>query len=437
VTGTVAAAAEAVTLGDTVGELLGVNVTGTTGSARGFADLAGLALRDNPRRAHLVVSRVLGKHVPARPRYVLGMGRSLGEAVSAVLGGALGPAALVIGYCETATGLGHAVAARLGANYLHTTRRPHPEVSVTARFDEEHSHAVAHLLQPDGHVSLVAAGPVVLVDDELTSGTTALNTIAALQARRQRDRYVVAVLLDARTDGARAAFTARVAELGVRVEVVSVLSAQLVLPADVLTRAAAVRSALPAAAVPPFGRPAEIRHHRLPWPAAVPVTARHGMTAGQTVALDSAASDAARWLAGRLEGSRSVLVLGTEELMYLPTLLADYLDRCLPGATVAVQSTTRSPVHAADAPGYAVRRAVTFQAPDDQTRTSRVHNLADPGALPVDGRPWAQMRSDDVVVVVDAAAADCAGLVEALRPFADRAVHLVTVPPAGPAADRS
>ncbi|HEY4422354.1 MAG TPA: phosphoribosyltransferase domain-containing protein, partial [Pseudonocardia sp.] len=32
--------------------------------------LLGLALRRNPRRAQLLVSRVLGKHVPADPRLV-------------------------------------------------------------------------------------------------------------------------------------------------------------------------------------------------------------------------------------------------------------------------------------------------------------------------------------------------------------------------------
>jgi hypothetical protein len=43
------------------------------------AELAGLALRHNRLRAHLLVSTVLGKHHPADPRLVLGAGRLLGE----------------------------------------------------------------------------------------------------------------------------------------------------------------------------------------------------------------------------------------------------------------------------------------------------------------------------------------------------------------------
>ncbi|MEX5721806.1 phosphoribosyltransferase domain-containing protein, partial [Geodermatophilus maliterrae] len=228
----------AVDLGRTVSRLLGVGVS----DPDRFAALCGLALRDNPRRAHLVVSRVLGKHVPVAPAAVLGAGSAVGDAVAAVLGADV--PGLVVGYCETATGLGHAAAARLAATYLHTTRRVHPDAPVAAAFEEEHSHAVAHALQPAGDVDLAAPGPLVLVDDELTSGRTVLNTVAELHARWPRERYVVATLLDARTAAARQAFTERAAALGVRVDVAAVLTTGLAFPADVLDRAAAARAAL-------------------------------------------------------------------------------------------------------------------------------------------------------------------------------------------------
>src|SRR4051812_14240920 len=61
----------------------------TPGTHLGIAltDLAGLALRRNPRRAQLLVSRVLGKHVPADPRLVYGSGLLLGVLVRAALAG--------------------------------------------------------------------------------------------------------------------------------------------------------------------------------------------------------------------------------------------------------------------------------------------------------------------------------------------------------------
>ncbi|MGK5169442.1 phosphoribosyltransferase domain-containing protein [Geodermatophilus sp. CPCC 205761] len=432
-TGTLAAAPpDTVPLSATVARLLDAQVSGPGAAA--FPEWAGLALRDNPRRAQLVVSRVLGKHVPAAPSAVLAAGAAVGDAVAAVLG-ADAPD-LVIGYCETATGLGHAAAARLGAAYLHTTRRLHPEVPVAARFEEEHSHAVAHALQPAGQVSLAGNGPLVLVDDELTSGRTALNTVAELHARFPRPRYVVAALLDARTPELRAAFEQRAAELGVRVDVAAVVAARLTFPPDVLGRAAAARDALPPPAPPPSGARATVAEHPGLWPDAAPTTARHGLTPDGTARLAAAADSAAARLAPALIGSRGVLVLGTEELMYAPAVLGDRLATRLPGTPVLLQSTTRSPVHAADDPGYAVRRTVAFPAPDDPARRSLVHNLTDPAAVPPPGVPWSELRADDVVVVVDAPAADCAGLLAALRPFAARAVHLVTVPDAEPEALR-
>ena len=85
----------------------------------------------------------------------------------------------------------------------------------------------------------------------------------------------------------------------------------------------------------------------------------------------------------------------------------------LPGEVV-VQSTTRSPVLAADLPGYAVRRALLFPAPDEPGRTSRLHGLPD--------EPYA-----DVVVVVDTPADAALPLAASLRPWASEGVHVVSL----------
>ena len=137
------------------------------------------------------------------------------------------------------------------------------------------------------------------------------------------------------------------------------------------------------------------------WPAGVPVGGRLGTSAIDRPAQAAALQALADALAPRLGGR--TLVLGTEELMWAPVRLADLL----PG-DVVFQSTTRSPVLAADVPGYAVRRALLFPAPDEPGRTSRLHGLPD--------QPY-----DDVVLVVDAPG--WAPLAEALRPWGD--VHVV------------
>src|SRR4051794_36057138 len=156
--------------------------------------MAGLAVRRNPRRAHLVVSPVLGKHVPVEPRLARATAEALGTRAAALLEGQAEP--VVLGYAETATGLGHCVADALGAPYVHSTRRTMPGRESVLNFEEKHSHATLHYLLPDDVSMLDAAGTVVLADDELTTGATVINTIRAIEERSHHAQYVVAALLD-------------------------------------------------------------------------------------------------------------------------------------------------------------------------------------------------------------------------------------------------
>ncbi|MGK5698311.1 phosphoribosyltransferase domain-containing protein, partial [Streptomyces sp. URMC 128] len=103
--------------GSWVAERLGVELIGDDR----LTGLLGLALRRNPKRAHLLVSNVLGKHVPQSPSVVYGYGFELGRRVRELLGADEARRAVVLGYAETATGLGHSVADGLGtAPYLHS-----------------------------------------------------------------------------------------------------------------------------------------------------------------------------------------------------------------------------------------------------------------------------------------------------------------------------
>jgi Phosphoribosyl transferase/TRSP domain C terminus to PRTase_2 len=374
-----------------------------------LADLVGLALRRNPRRAHLLVSRVLGKHLPVRPDVALAAGRRLAALLPAdpVAGR---PAPLVLGYCETATALGHAVAdAVAGSDYLHTTRRPVAGVEPSLSFVEPHSHADLHWLMP-AELSLVTEPrPVVLVDDELSTGTTVIGTIRRLHEFAPHPGYRVATLLDARPAASRAAFDALADSLGVPVDVVSLLATELVVPPDAAARAAAVlatHAAGPTAdhftAVAGRGggdgaggrsRAAgpDVRRLAPPWPADLPDGGRHGWTPAHAARLAGAAASVADEVATALRRPAGrVLVLGTEELMYVPFRIAAALaERLEPlGGSVVTQSTTRSPVHPLDVDGYAVRSALTFPSPDDVSRPSHVYNV----------RPG---RYDDIVVVTD------------------------------------
>ncbi|MCK9902949.1 phosphoribosyl transferase [Parafrankia colletiae] len=383
-------------------------------------ELVGLALRRNPRRAHLLVSRVLGKHLPVPPAVALDAGARLADLVRALpeAGRRPGPvpttapAPVVIGYCETATALGHAVADGLpNSHYLHTTRRAVPGTTPLLEFVESHSHATHHWLMPEDPDVLAASGRLVLVDDELSTGRTALGTIRILHAFAPRTDYAVAALVDARPPAARAAFAALAAELGVRLDVVSLVAATVSVPEDVTERASAIRGSYAALAPAPdpvaAGGPspegavvavppaAAVTRVAVSWPAGLPDGARHGWSPAVRERLTEALPAAARDVLAALRSAHGdgaarggdILVLGTEELMYVPMRLAHGLAE-LTERHVVYQSTTRSPVHPLDVDGYAIRSSLTFPAPDDPGRVSHVYNVG-PG------------RYDDIVVVVD------------------------------------
>jgi adenine/guanine phosphoribosyltransferase-like PRPP-binding protein len=470
-------------MGATV-ERLGVQVR-ARGAGPDPRVLLGLALRNNPRRAQLLVSRVLGKHVPTDPRVVHAAGLLLGALVAdalaarppralpvdllhAAVRGAPGAAgalhveareaiasdavdAVVLGFAETATALGHCVAEALGgADYLHSTRRPVAGVATAGSFVEEHSHHTGHLLLPSDPGLLAGPRPLVLVDDELSTGRTAVNTITALHRAAPRAHYVLATLVDLREDA--------LAGLpdGVRVDVVALTRACLTLPPDLAERAVALRAELggataaarPAAAGAPHhpavsgaaapaiacathagvdaigahaagaGAPARVLLEDLGWPTGLPAGARHGFTAAHhrllAVALPELAADLAR--AADVRAGERTLVLGTEELMAVPLRLAAALADA--GHDVRFSTTTRSPAVVVDEPDYALTSGIAFPSHDDPADGPGprfAYNVA---------RRW-----DHVIVVVDPPGDTPAlrtGLLPALAPHTRRTTVVVT-----------
>lgn len=431
--------------------------------------LVGLALRRNPRRAHLLVSQVLAKHVPTVPALAVVAGRLLGLLVADALAadgddarrrritsvaGAVdaalaSPAAdreavrraladanamiddaraerhdvLTIGYAETATGLGHLVADVVGSRYLHSTRHAVDAADAGIGFEEEHSHATSHRLHPAEADLVPRGGTVVLVDDELSTGTTVVNTIRAMHASAPQERWVVAALVDLRSAADRARFDDLAEELGTSIDVVALGAGAVDLPADVAERARAVIEAIEPgssggatpgdvtvveAAVPP------IRSARF----GVAGRLDDGLARSVAVALDPAVP------------SGDVLVLGSEEFIALPMLVAGHLDG--PGRDVRFSTTTRSPVAPIDRPDYAIASAVAFTSHDrtvDGPGPRYAYNLVRDG------------RAFDAIVLLPEPGVDRdallapGGVVEALRRVAPHVVVglLAEDAPAAPA----
>lgn len=417
--------------GTWVAERLGVRLR-TTDAPSGMmlTDLVGLAVRRNPRRAQLLVSSVLGKHVPTDPRLVTDAGLRLGAKARAAVTGD----AVVLGYAETATALGHLVADAIGAPYLHSTRRVVDGIESVADFYEEHSHATAHRLLPADPAFLARAETLVLVDDEVITGKTVVNTIRALHKKFPHKHYVVAALVDLRSEEDRGRMERSIKRLRATLDVVSLASGEIELPEDLADNGNrlidTVENLRQLAGVEPSRRPrGEVVQVVATWPRAVPEGGRHGFAPSAAGSYESAVTVTAAAVAGRIPDG-PVHVLGTEELMYAPLRIASALAdrRAAEGRRheITYSTTTRSPVLDVDDPGYAIRTAITFpshDAPADGDGPRFAYNLRE-GAF------------ETIVLVVDEPADTPAlhedgGLVDQLARIAPRVV-VVTIPAYAP-----
>lgn len=289
-------------------------------------DYCTFAARDNARRGFLFVSKVLGKHYPARPMEM----RCAHDLLASFVELTDDDHVAVVGMAETATGLGYGVFESLmrcqpdrSAIYAHTTRYWMNGEVLT--FEEGHSHAPSlclHLPKDEKHASkLNRANVLILVDDELSTGETFSNLVLAYKARYPSiERVHIATLAD--FSGGRA--QKNVAErTGIPVTVGAIVSGDH----SFQKRGNANKSPEAQAQPRQFQRDDLPREFGRGWTDSPLVITREQV---ELIA----------------SGSRSqagpILVLGTGEFMHAAYVLATELE--LLGLTTRVQSTTRSPI---------------------------------------------------------------------------------------------
>lgn len=149
--------------------------------------LIGVAARRNSTRGYLLVSKVLGKHIPTAVGMMHKSYIDLAIQLPAYITGPV----VFIGMGETATSLGFGVfeewrtrTQRDDAMYIHTSRY-HPYGCDIISFEETHSHGPSQLLcipsEKTTRMIWENVKTVVVVDDEVTTGKTANSLVAAIE----------------------------------------------------------------------------------------------------------------------------------------------------------------------------------------------------------------------------------------------------------------
>ena len=143
------------------------------------AELVRIAKRENnTRRKYLVVNRLQGKHIPVSPKEALQMFRSLAELIKEAYPS---ERLRMVGFAETATAIGAAVAIECQAAYMQTTREVIDGVDYLY-FSESHSHATEQkLVKTDLDKIIGKTDRIVFIEDEVTTGNTILNIVRLIQ----------------------------------------------------------------------------------------------------------------------------------------------------------------------------------------------------------------------------------------------------------------
>lgn len=315
----------------------------------------------NAKRAYLLVNPLQAKHMPVSPTEALTMMRTLGEGLRQEFPGAR----LVLGFAETATALGAAVASRLGPDcaFLTTTREA-GEGSGWVRFLEEHSHAAEQKLWGgDLDALLQKTDTVLFVDDEISTGKTLRNMATQLTRRWPalgEKTLVAASLLNRVTPEQEEAL----ADAGITCRCL------VRLPQEDHT--AQVADWTVTEAPPAVPQNLSFRQETLPGEGLL--DPRKTLRIG---AYDSSCQAVAEAMLshtlGPVETLGKTLVLGTEECMYPALRLGERLERL--GAEVCCHATTRSPIGLCDAPGYPIRSGWKLPSFYEEERTTYVYNL--------------------------------------------------------------
>ncbi|WP_049665554.1 phosphoribosyltransferase family protein [Bacillus sp. FJAT-27231] len=378
-----------------------------------------MAARINKKRSFLFVSKVLGKHIPLHPyipsiasallaslyyeretghpspnRELLiealksGSAEQLEAAYSLIKGLQYSPEEplVFIGFAETATALGHGVFDCFSeSTYIHSTREMLLDKDVTLYFEEEHSHATDQRCYAPEE-SLHHEKTICLVDDEITTGKTALNIIASIQKKYPRKEYVVLSLLDWRTKEDEQRLRDFENEWNVRIKTYSLMSGTIRVQGSPDLEEATDINTQPDLQEPNYE---VIRLHDFcpPVPSIayssvdslgvknetpyLAITGRFGLSSEKKEAVEQYCHEIGRYLKAYRKGKKT-LCLGTGEFMYIPMKVAAYM-----GEGVLYHSTTRSPIFPLNQSNYPVKNRLIFDSPDDPAIVNYAYNVLD------------------------------------------------------------
>ena len=336
---------------------------------------------NNPKRNFLFISKVLGKHIELKPDicrlagYLLASRLSDDNGLTQNIVKAFKEAdyknindlfknsfkckenILVLGFAETATGLGMSVASSIeDSYYLTTTREEIVEIESLLKFEEEHSHATTHKCFLLDKEKLLKAKRIVLVDDEITTGKSMLNIIKELKRVTNIKNYSILSILDWRNKEYLDLYDRFIEEEEIDLEVLSLISGEIKIEDTTVfydkdeqvleqkIQAINLNSLNRLELKTSYGLESYIKD-----------SGRFGVAFKEIRSLEEKCKDIAKDIEKRLGTGNKTLVLGHGENIYIPSRIAAYLN-----GEVYFKTTTRSPIYACREDAYSIKEKHIF-----------------------------------------------------------------------------
>lgn len=378
-----------------------------------------MAARKNPKRSFLFVSKVLGKHIPINPYsgllanlilatkymdevYNIKDDNRIKELVSGFIDQnncediykkaiqtphVLPEPNIFIGFAETATGMAQGIFSSFKGEgfYTHTTRDIVLNNDFNIPFEEEHSHAKDHNCYGLSEEFLKSDAPIVLIDDELTTGKTILNIIKAVQSKYPRKTYVVLSILDWRSDDDISKFSEIEKDMGISIKVISLVSGNIEIEGSLNINCIKQNEEVAICVEESdasieylmlddyFDKPLKYtsidgdgNDHITPY---LKETGRFGISCSEQSHISNKVAKIGELLKSKRTGDKT-LCLGTEEFIYIPMMIAAHM-----GKGVKYHSTTRSPIYSLNKAEYGAKNGFSFESPGGSGVINYLYNI--------------------------------------------------------------
>ena len=346
---------------------------------------------NNPKRSFLFISKLLGKYLAVRPEVVKATGfllsslkyqfsndeylkclKTNGNYIPNYESHAKDNDLLVIGFCETATGLGMSVASSIeGCFYETTTREKIKNMKKLLTFEEEHSHATTHNMFSN-EIELSNFKKVILVDDEITTGNSLLNLMEEICKKSNLEEISVLTILDWRNANQKERFAAFSTKWNIPIKVYSLISGELkeddlkiyhnerIKEINDTTFVTSLNIMERISVETEYGMAIDYFKY----------SGRFGVSYKNIQNLEIKANEIALKIANDLkDNAKNILVLGHGEGIYIPSRVAAYLEKL--GYHVKFKTTALSPIYH---DGEVIKDITSFI---DREKTYHLYNFED------------------------------------------------------------